>query len=192
MPLDQIFSKIIEQATAEAAAITETATKEVRRIISDGEKEAQLHKERAIAQYRETEEFLLRKKLTAQKLAARKHILQVKKDVMDECFKEAVQQLVNLNKNDYKKLISGMLAAISVKDAAELIFSIKDKPLINPGYVRSANPDLNVKKISFSEDIKAGFIFKTDKIRIDNSLETIVASMREKLEPEVGKILFEE
>lgn len=189
MALEQIFTKILEDAKQEAQNILDTASKEAGDIIQMIEKEAAQLKDEIISTAKTEGELAFRKEVIAQKLNAQKDLLQSKRSRLDDCFKEAQEALVNLDDDLCSKLISNMLARINFKTEAEIIFSTRDKARIHQDYIRKTNPHL---KLSFSDDIPDGFVLKTSELIVDNSLGNILTSLRAGLEPKVAQILFEE
>lgn len=189
MALQQILTRISEDAKSEAQNIVASALKETDEIIQNIEKEASLLKDKIITTTRTEEEFIFRKEVIARRLMAQKDILKTKKSQLDNCFQEALNILLNLDEGLYRNLIKNMLTKINFKQEAEIIFSVHDKSRISQDYVHKIKPHL---KLSFSDDMRGGFILKTKDLNFDNSLGNILASLRQELEPKVAGILFKE
>jgi len=184
--LEEIFTRILEDARQEAENIIAQALKEKSNILQEIEKEADLLREEIISRAHSEGEFIYRKELAAKKLKAQKDILQAKKSQLDTCFQEAQETLFNLDPALYRNLIRNMLSQIQIKEEAEIIFS---KSGISPEYIHKINPHL---KLSFADNIQGGFIVKTKELVIDNSWVSILASLRQNLEPQAAQILFKE
>ena len=189
MALEQILVKISEDARGEAQSILDNALKSVDELLEEAKKEAGLLKDKIIATAQAEGEFAFRKEVIAKRLSAQKELLQAKKAQLDNCFHEALETLLNLDDATYRNLISNMLAKIDHKQEAEIIFSNSDKSRISQDYIHKTKPHL---KLSFSDNIKGGFILKTKELNFDNSLDNILASLRQALEPKVAQILFKE
>lgn len=189
MALEQILTKILGEANQEAKSILDAALKEVGQILEEAKKEARALEDKIIAMGRQKEEFLFQKEVIAKRLEAQKTLLQIKRTLLTYCFQEASAKLHNLDYNSYRNFISNMLAKINFKEEAEIVFSDLDKSRITQDYIHKLNPHL---KLSFNDNLKGGFIFKTKDLIIDNSLENILASSQPILEPQVAQILFKE
>ncbi len=187
MALEQIFTRILEDARLQAQNIIDNALKEKSSILQEIEKEANLLREEIIDRARSEGEFVYRKEVIDKKLQAQKDILQVKKSQLDICFEEAREALFNLDTPLYRNLISNMLSQIHLKEEAEIIFSCADKPRLSQDYIHKINSHL---QLSFADNIQGGFIVKTKELVIDNSLGSILADVRRNLEPKVAQLLF--
>jgi V/A-type H+-transporting ATPase subunit E len=185
--LEQIFTRILEEARQQAENIIDNALKEKSSILQEIEKEAHLLREEIIARGRAEGEFAYRKEVVAKKLQAQKDILKVKKSQLDTCFEEAREALLNLDTPLYRNLISNMLSQIHLKEEAEIIFSCADESRISQDHIHKINSHL---KLSFADNIQGGFIVKTKELVIDNSLGSVLASLRQGLELKVAQILF--
>lgn len=189
MALEQILKKISEDATKEVQVILTNASKEADETLKEIEKEASLLKDKIISKARAEEEFVFQKEVVARRLNARKEILKAKRTQLNNCFQDALDTLVTLNDALYKKLIISMLTKLDVREDAEIMFSTKDKSRITEDNIHKVNPHL---ELSFSYDITGGFILKTKELNFDNSLENILAGLRQDFEPMAAEILFEE
>ena len=189
MALEKILTKILEDARAEAQNLIDNASKEVNTVLEETEKEAGLLKDKIIRQAQTEEDAIARKEVIAKRLIAQKERLQEKKSQLDNCFQAALDRLLNLDSNSYRHLISNMLTEINLKEQAEIIFANPDKSRITQDHIHKINPKL---QLSFSENIKAGFMLKTKELNFDYSLENILLSLRPVLEPQVAQILFKE
>ena len=187
MSLEQILSKISEDVQLEAENIIRAASRQADEISDQIGKEASLLKDKIIATGRAEAEFIFRKETISKRLEAQKEILKVKKHQLDDCFREVLAALIDLDDNLYRNLINNLLAEIDNKQEAQIIFSDHDKSRISQDYIRKINPHL---KLSFSDDLAGGFILKTKELNFDNTLANLLDGMRQELEPEVAEILF--
>jgi V/A-type H+-transporting ATPase subunit E len=189
MGIEGILLKISEDVKLEAERILADASKEAEDILKETEKEASLRKDKIIAVGRAEEEFAFGKEVVTTRLSAQKEALGKKRSQIDNCFNDALNGLLNLDVELYRRLIKGMLTKINFQEEAEIVFSTEDKSRINQDYVHNINRHL---KLSFSDDIRAGFILKTKELIFNNSLDNILNDLRTELEPKVAEILFKE
>lgn len=187
MALEQIFSRISEDAKIEAEGILRAASDEEYKILDSAKKEAVLLKDNIIATSRAEAESAFQKELVNKRLTSQKELLEIKKRQMDNCFQEALDTLYNLDDDLYRNLVKKMLTKINFNQKAEIIFSSRDKGRISQEYLHKLNLHL---KLLFSNDIRAGFILQTKELIIDNSWENVLASLRPDLEPKVAQTLF--
>lgn len=189
MALEQIFVKIFEDAKLEAENIVHTGLEEADKILASAVKEAALLKDKIIAASRSEGEFTFRKEVVSQRLRGQRELLKTKKIQLDNCFQDALDMLLNLDDNLYRNLIKNMLTKIDFKEEAEILFSTHDRTRISQDYIHKLNRHL---KLSFSNDIKGGFILQTKELIMDNSLDNVLTSLRQDLEPKIAQILFKQ
>jgi vacuolar-type H+-ATPase subunit E/Vma4 len=187
MALDNILNKIDENASFKAKDIENKARAQAQGIINKAEAEAEQLKVEIVKQESSRIDGVLQRTIVSARLKSKGEILEHKREKVDACFNKALEGLIHLEDDLYRRLIGNMLSELNFKGKAEVVFSDNDKSRINADFVRGINPEL---ALVFSDELRAGFILKGKGVRFDNSFEKILASRYQALEPAVAKILF--
>lgn len=195
MDAEQVVGKILADANGQAAEIKKEADEKIA-----GEK-AKLDEQ--LKEYKEQTNELAKKAAEDKKLrmqaAARmetaKKLLAEKSKIIDEVFEKAQQKLLELNDDDYLKLMEKlMLAAVETGDEEVLVD--KNEKRIDQKLIERVNANLkgkgNLKMSGQRADIGGGFILKRGNIKNNVSLAVLIEQARKGLEIELAKELFAE
>ncbi len=108
-----------------------------------------------------------------------------KRRMIEECMNDAVLALSN--SKDYEKYLVTLLEKIPYEEGE--VISAKGKEAQMEKALKSAKKEFTLKKESAS--ISGGFIFRSKKIEIDNSFETLIKKqLKDDLEIKLNKLLF--
>lgn len=197
MTIKDINDKIISDAKIQANKIIAEAEDNANNIIKKGEKEADNIKK--VILYKINQEASLRKSkiLTEANLEAKKTILLEKQKIMEDVFDKALESITKLNSKDYLSFIKKMILD-NIESGDETIFTGSlDKDKICKDFIEEINKELKVKdkigelRLSTSYlPIKGGVVIGSGKIRKNISLEFLLKKIREELEIQVSKDLF--
>ena len=172
------------QAQAEAAELTaqyaQQAEREKQEILARGRKAAAEREERLVG---------------VAQLEARKQLLEVKQEMLEKAFEQALQDLLNLPEKDYVELLSKLIAQAAQSGREEVIFSQKDRPRYGKAAVTQANERLGEKgHLTLSAQtrpIQGGFILSDGEVEVNGTFDTLVRLQRRELDGPVGKVLFQ-
>lgn len=135
--------------------------------------------------------------LSNAELKVRNEKLQSKQKVIEEVLEKALEKLNQLPKEGYISYIKERILNLPIDGDEKIIINSKDKLLITEAFVNEINSELTQKgklgKLSLSDEIrdfKAGFILEKNGIEINNSFEALISSMKDELEYEVARLLF--
>ena len=197
MTIKDINEKIVSNAKIQANKIIAEAEDNANNIIKKGEKEADNIKK--VILYKINQEASLRKSkiLTEANLEAKKTILLEKQKIMEDVFDKALESITKLNSKDYLSFIKKMILD-NIESGDETIFTGSlDKDKISKDFIEEINKELKVKdkkgelRLSTSYlPIKGGVVIGSGKIRKNISLEFLLKKIREELEIQVSKDLF--
>ncbi len=167
----------MKKAQTEAEALKAQA-------LEDARSEAEQRKERLIATAR---------------LDLRKERLAEKQDAIDAAFREAVENLLNMEDVKYREILRDMILPNVQTGHEELILSERDKTGLGETLLEEVNSQLTESgkegKLTLSQDtynILGGFVLRRGMIELNSSFETLLKSSRNDLESEVSTILFPE
>lgn len=197
MTIKDINDKIISDAKIQASKIITQAEDNANNIIKKGEKEADNVKK--IILYKINQEASLKKSkiLTEANLEAKKTILLEKQKIMEDVFDKALESIAKLNSKDYLNFIKKLILD-NIESGDETIFTGSlDKNKICKDFIEEINKELKAKdkkgelRLSTSYlPIKGGVVIGSGKIRKNISLEFLLKKIREELEIQISKDLF--
>lgn len=177
---------ILQAANAEKAEILEKKSKEAKVLEAEmtekAEREAQTSKERVIS---------------GAELKSRNKKLAAKQVIINEVFEKSVDALCALNADEYTGFIKDTIVNLDVDGDESLVLNEQGKKLLNDTVLKEINDGLVSKgkkgEIKIANEVgnfKGGFILEKGGIEINNTFEALVLSLREELEFEVAKVLF--
>ena len=194
-----IRERIIEDARKEADKVIDDAKKRADKLIEENKLEAQKIREKIVKRDTELGEEQRRRMLSTAHMAIRKKELSVKLELIDEAFDHVLDTVKGMSDEEYDDLIFNMLQGLSLKGDEEIIFPREPGRAPNSSVIEKLNNSLkadgqkgNVQIAADKGDFKFGFIIRSAGVEMNNSLEAILDTIRDGIEPEVATILFED
>ena len=197
MTIKDINNKIISDAKIQASKIITQAEDNRNNIIKKGEKEADNVKK--VILYKINQEASLKKSkiLTEANLEAKKIILSEKQEIIKNIFDKASESVLKLDDKDYRNIIKKMILD-NIESGDETIFiDHLDRVKISKSFIEDINKELKSQgekgelKLSTAYlPIKGGVVIGSGKIRKNISLEFLLKKIREELEIQISKDLF--
>ena len=168
-------AKILDKKNNEAKALEAT-------MLEKAESEAKTSKERVIS---------------GAELKARNEKLKAKQAVIKEVFEKSIEELCNLDDDKYVAFIKDSILSLGLAGDEKLILNERGMKLVTDAVLTEINAGLvsNGKKgaitlVKEARSFKGGFILEKDGIEINNTFEALVNSVKEELEFEVARELF--
>lgn len=197
MAVEDITKCITSGARKEVTKIEKEAQAEAKKTVDQYRSEAQKIAERIVKEAREEAVAEKKRALGLARLSSRDKLLAEKQAGLESVFSGALERLLSLPDNQYRKLIKKMLLEVVSSAGGEVIFSSRDKKRLGPSFVKEVNQALEKKgekgclKVALeTREIKGGFIIRSGHIEGNNSLDIIIEAQREELEPQVLQMLF--
>ena len=192
---EQVIEKILSDAKAEADKIKKDAQ------AAQAEQKAKLDAQ--LKQFAGQTKQLAAKAgvdtknqmLASARMKLAKEFLAEKAKILDGVFAQAAQQLKTMADDEYRKLMTKLMAA-AVETGDEQVVIDKDEKRIDESLINQVNSQLaaqkksNLKLAAERENIGGGFILKRGKIKNNLSLGILLEQAREELEIELAGILF--
>lgn len=187
-----ITSKILKDAEAGKENILAAAEEEKNKILSKkvssaneiaqeildkAEVEAKSKKERAIS---------------SAKLKVRNNKLAAKQEIINEVFEKSIDELTKLSKEDFLNFVKNTISSMNLTGKQTLILNEEGLKFVDVAFIDELNKNINAQ-IILSEtpgSFKGGFILENNGIQINSTYEALVSSLRDELEFEVAKVLF--
>lgn len=186
----KVVEKIISDAQSAANKIIEEAKREVEKINKEAEesiKKIENEIENEANQLKEKEKSIL---IGKAKMEIRNDILQLKREILNDIFNEAINRLVNKGKDEYLSITKELIEKTGMKEG-EIVISDKDNAIDN-NFIEKINKEMGAN-FYLSKDkinILGGFILRSGKIEFDASFSSIINTKREEIELELIKLLF--
>lgn len=121
-------------------------------------------------------------------------LLKAKSDVIKDIINEAKNSLKNMDTQEYLEALKTILKNSINGDVGEILFSPKDKKLIDNGFIKFVS-DISQNKLTISDEtvnIDSGFIIRYGKIEQNCSVDSIFEEKYNELCDIVNKCLLEE
>ena len=197
MSVNNITSKILRDAEGRKESILATAEEEKNKILSKKVASAK-ELEKEILEKAEIEAKSKKERvISGAKLKARNEKLAAKQEVIEEVFSKSVEKLCKLNDREFVKFIKDSILSLNIDGDETLILNEDGNKIVSKEVVAEINAELKAKglkgEIKISETIgsfRGGFILENNGIEINSTYEALVSSLRDELEFEVAKVLF--
>lgn len=194
--LDNLTSKIIDDANERAETIIKEAKQERDKIIGKQIEKSNNEKIDIIEKAKLSARSKADRVISNAHLTARNKNLEAKQEVIDKVFREALLKLQNLSKEQYLEFVRNSIMSMKIEGDEEIIIPSNEER-INEGFINSLNKELEglgkkgELKLSWEKrEIKTGFIIYKNGIEINNSFEALVSSLRDELEQDIIGALF--
>ncbi len=193
MEADQVVTKILSDARAQAEAIKKQAEEreaaemaKVNEDLARFEQQTKTLVEKAAADERS-------QRLAVARMEAAKEYAAAKASLLDDVFTQARQKLEKLPDNEYRELMAKLMAA-AVETGSEKVIAGKNDARIDAKLVADVNARLKDKgKLTLADEkhnFGGGFLLQRGRVRTNVSLTVLVEQARKDLEIEVAKDLF--
>lgn len=193
-----LIDKILQEGKNKETEILSLAEKERETILQGKSREAEIEKELILTKAKEEAQSKKERIISNTTLKIRNEKLQTKQRVMDEVFKEALEKLCNMNVSNLKNYIKHAILDLDIVGDEVIILNEDGKSKITEEFISEINSILVARhkkgELSIREEkgnFKGGFILEKNGIEINNTFEALVYSMKDELEYEVSKTLFD-
>ncbi len=195
---DKLNGKIMEDAEKKASENMEDARRKAEDTIQKARDEAEKIKEEMIQNAQAEAERLKERIISIAELESRKDKLKAKQDMVAEVLNKAVERLVSLPAEKYKKILVDMIVPLIKEGTEKIVLAVADRERLT-GINHAVNAELSSRgrnaSVSISEEIryfKGGFVLKRGRIEINSTFETVMRMKRSEFEKEITEILFEQ
>jgi V/A-type H+-transporting ATPase subunit E len=195
--LDNLSSKIIESANIKAEAILKEA-KNNEALMIEGKVKSAKELEAQMVEKAKTEASTVTQRIISNaQLTVRNEKLVAMQKMINKVFEKALEKLLTITDAEYLGLVKRYLLLMPIAGDEEIILPGKYRSVVSNEYLSEINTSLKasgkIGKINLSSearDIKSGFIVLKNGIEINNTFESLVNSLRDELETEIVKELF--
>ncbi|AVQ37263.1 V-type ATP synthase subunit E [Clostridium botulinum] len=195
--INNLTGKILEEAKVKKEEFIKEAKEDGKKILDEKTAEAKIIEKNAIEKA-ERESVIRRERILSNaELKVRNEKLQSKQKVIEKVLEKSLEKLSSLSKEEYLSYIKERILTLPIDGDEKIIINLKDKLIITEDFINKINSELVQKgklgNLSLSDetrDFKAGFILEKNGIEINNSFEALISSMKDELEYEVARVLF--
>ncbi|SFA92425.1 V-type ATP synthase subunit E [Clostridium frigidicarnis] len=194
--LNNITSKIIEDAKLKADEILEEARKEEKKLIKKKISEANKVKEDMLIKAEREAIVRSERIISSAELKSRNEGLRAKGEIIEKVFKMALDELKNLEVDKYEKIFKDFINNIDICGDEEVIVPRNYKKTIE-NILGEVNNSLKAKgkkgelKLYQGEkEISSGFIVSKNGIYSNITFESLLSYKKDELEQEIAKTLF--
>jgi len=184
MALEDIVKGIKEKVSQEVEKIRQEADKEREEIIRRAKEKANKVKDEILKRVEEEGESERQRKLMRTRSEERKKTLALKRELMNEVFRQAKEILDNLSEEEYLNWLKRFLISNIDSGSEEIIISSRDRRLMEGNFAEKLKffPELDEKE--------RGFIIRKEGIQINYTFSSLFSSLKDELEVEIARRLF--
>ena len=195
--IKNLTEKILEEAKHKEKEIAAYAESEKEKILSSKIKEAE--DERKLILLKAEEEAKTKKEriISSTTLKVRNEKLEIKQKLISEVFDKALEELCSMNSSKLKNFIKHTILDLDIEGDETIILNEDGKSKIDDKFVEDLNfiflarnkkGELKVREEN--GNFKGGFIVEKNGVEINSTFESLMDSMKDELEYEVSKALF--
>ncbi len=195
--ISNLTSKIISDAEERKESIIKAANEEKAKIIAKKQSIAELEKTAMIEKAEVEAKTRHERIVSSAELKARNEKLAAKQVVIDSVFEKSVDELCSMSDEEMKNFMKNVIVNSDITGDENIILNEKGKSILDGKLLEEINSELKSKgkksDLTISNEVrnfKGGFILEKDGIEINNTFENLVNSLRDDLEFEVAKVLF--
>lgn len=187
-----ITSKILKDAEAGKENILAAAEEEKNKILS---KKASAANEIAQEILQKAEADAKSKKervISSAKLKVRNNKLAAKQEIIDEVFEKSINKLTELSKEEFLNFVKNSILSMNLTGKQTLILNETGLKFVDDSFIEELNKEAKatIALSKIAGNFKGGFILENNGIEINSTYEALVSSLRDELEFEVAKVLF--
>lgn len=192
--VNNLTSKILKDAEERKESILTSAEEEKNKILSKKiAKAKELEKE--IIQKAELEAKTKKERiLSSASLKVRNNKLSAKQEVIKEVFEKSIDMLSTISGDDFLRFIKHSILSLGEIGDQTLILNKEGMEVVDLTFIYDLNQSLgdrgNIKLSPNVGNFKGGFILESNGIEINNTYEALVSSLKDELEFEVARVLF--
>lgn len=190
--IKNITSKILKDAEARKenilAAAEEEKSKVLSKKVSSANEIAKEILEKAEVEAKSKKERVI----SSAKLKVRNNKLAAKQEIINEVFEKSIDKLTTLSKEEFLSFLENTISSMNLTGRQTLILNKEGLKFVDSEFIDKLNEKINAE-ITLSEtagNFKGGFILENNGIEINSTYEALVSSLRDELEFEVAKVLF--
>lgn len=198
METKNITAKILEGAKKKAEEIVAEAESKVRNTLENAREEAKRIDRKSEKDAEELAKKERTRILSLAEMEERRKILREKIEILEETFHQALDHFKSKSESQYQKVMRDLLIR-SVNDGdEEVVVAKSERDRLNQEFLHTVNEELqkmgktgNLKLLEEAGDFNGGILLRKDRVETWCSLRVLLEILRDDLEIEIAKVLFQ-
>jgi V/A-type H+-transporting ATPase subunit E len=195
--IKNLTEKILEEAKHKEKEIAAYAESEKEKILSSKIKEAEDEKRLILLKAEEEAKTKKERIISSTTLKVRNEKLEIKQKLISEVFEKALEELCSMNSSKLKNFIKHTILDLDIEGDETIILNEDGKSKVDDKFIEDLNfiflarnkkGELKVREEN--GNFKGGFIVEKNGVEINSTFESLMDSMKDELEYEVSKALF--
>ena len=190
--IDKIIEKIISDANADAEQTALQTQKQIDSVREKHEAQAKKQIEDLRREFAEKKSQVENRAETMAELEARRNMLSIKRELIDEAFSKAQDMIMSLPDEEYLGFVEKLMRNLDDKRGDVIVG--KNEARINADFVDKINEKTD-SAYKFSDErgnFEGGFILRTGRIETNCTVKMLVSQAKRGMEKKVASVLFEE
>ncbi|MDP3996309.1 MAG: V-type ATP synthase subunit E [bacterium] len=188
MSINDLTSKIENDALLEKEAVISSAKKKASEIEASGQLEIEDFSRKMAEEIRQTLEENERKVKASAVLEVKMKNQETRKAALEGVFAEATKKVTELSSEDYEKFVFKLVSLIP-KDISGDVKALSPKSRLSETERALKNSGFKIEAVA-EPSLKAGLKIAGDDFEYDLSIERVARSLKVEKETEMAKILF--
>lgn len=192
--INNLTSKILKDAEERKESILASGEEEKEKILSKKLAKAKELEEEIIKKAKAEAKSKKERILSSASLKVRNDKLSAKQEVIKEVFEKSIEELSSISGKELLAFIRESILSLGEIGEQTMILNKDGMDIVDLTFMYELNQSLGEKgNIKLSQEVgnfKGGFILEKDGIQINNTFEALVSSLRDELEFEVARALF--
>jgi len=196
--IEKILAHILKESDAECAAIERESAEECERVRTEYDETAQNEYRKLMDSGIKEAERRLERLGSLAALESKKHVLATQQEMVAETFEFAAKKVLELPESTYIEFLAKQACAASLTGVESIILSVSDKKRFGTDVLNAANSALReagrTASLTLSDetaDIRGGLILSGGDIKVNCSIDALMAEYRNELAPAVASVLFD-
>lgn len=188
MSAETIVNKIKSDAQQKVKEIKKEAKRKRELIIEDATEEAKTKANEIKEKGKQQAELKKKIMISQAHQQAKRNEMNAKEDIIETCFKKAIDHLANIDETSYKKLVKQL-----IKQGKKELSGNKSTLKISNDFDKHLASEMNIE-VTGETGASGGVIFQSEQgtITIDNTFEGILKREKQRIRVKVGQLLFKE
>jgi V/A-type H+-transporting ATPase subunit E len=197
MGLEEIIREIEKRANKDVEKIKKQLQEERKKILKRAEEEALRARKEIMKRLEKEAQSMKRERITRVRVEEKKKLLALKRKLLAESFKQAEEELRNLDRQEYMSLMKRLLVSSIDSGNEEIVVSAQDEEWMKGDFLKELRKSLEKKgrwkKVQLTPGLREGergFILKKEGMHLNYTFSNLFLLLREELEIEAANSLL--
>jgi V/A-type H+-transporting ATPase subunit E len=195
--LNNLTSKIIEDAENMANEIISESKNEETKIIETWKERGEIEKNKILQQAHIDAVNKEERAISNIKLKVRNDVLEAKQELITKVFSTALENLYHMTDNEYKEFVKSYILGLDIQGNEEIYVEKKRQTVVSEDFIKGLNNLLiknnkkgELKIGSNNRNIDGGFILMKNGVEINCTYKSLLEYYNDELEGKIVEALF--